>query len=112
MTENEIRTDGVVENENPVTEQVNTPPKTEPPRVDGEYHFKNEFNESVYSDAHYVPASENTVPPRYYKPPQKPVKEPKVKRNGNSAVKLIAICLVCALLGSMGGEELTHYKRL
>ncbi|MBQ8216609.1 MAG: trypsin-like peptidase domain-containing protein [Oscillospiraceae bacterium] len=110
MTENEIRTDGVVENENPVNEQANSAPKTEPPRVDGEYHFKNEFNESVYSDAHYVPASENTVPPRYYKPPQKPVKESKAKRNGNSSVKLIAICLVCALLGSMGGGALVGFS--
>lgn len=93
MTENnEVRTDGVVENENN--------------RVDGEYHFKNDFDESVYSDAHYVPANENTVPPRYYKPPQKPVKEPKVKKTGSGAGKLIAIGLVCAILGSIGGAAL------
>lgn len=75
-------------------------------RVEGEYHFKNDFTETVYTDAHYVPASENTVPPRYYTPPQKPVKEPKVKKQGNGFVKLIAACLVCAILGGIGGAAL------
>ena len=64
----------------PVNENVN-PGTADTPKVDGEYHFKNEFNDTVYTDAHYVPASENTVPPRYYTPPQKPVKEPKPKNN-------------------------------
>lgn len=75
-------------------------------RVEGEYHFKNDFSEKVYTDAHYVPASENTVPPRYYTPPQKPMKEPKVKNQGNGFVKLIAACLICALLGGMGGAAI------
>jgi len=89
----------------PVNENVN-PGTADTPKVDGEYHFKNEFNDTVYTDAHYVPASENTVPPRYYTPPQKPVKEPKPKKQGSGWVKLIAACLVCAILGGLGGAAL------
>ena len=67
------------------------------------YGFKNEFADKVYSDAHYVPAEENTVPPRYYTPPQKPVKEPKARKRDGGFAKLVAACLVCALLGGLGG---------
>ena len=74
--------------------------------MDGEYHFKGEFSEKVYTDAHYVPADENTVPPRYYTPPQKPVKEPRPKKSGSGFMKLVAVALVCALLGGMGGAAL------
>jgi len=45
-------------------------------RSTGEYHYKNGYTQQIYSDAHYVPAEENTVPPRYYTPPEKAVKEP------------------------------------
>ncbi len=76
-------------------------------RDSGEYHYKNGYTQKIYSDAHYVPADENTVPPRYYTPPEKPVKEPKPKKEHNSkAAKLIAICLVCAILGGMGGAAI------
>ncbi len=74
-------------------------------RVNGEYHYKNGYTQKIYSDAHYTPAGENTVPPRYYTPPEKPVREPKPKKNGG-AVKIIALCLVCALLGSLGGAAI------
>ena len=73
-------------------------------RVNGEYHYKNGYTQKIYSDAHYVPADESTVPPRYYTPPEKPVCEPKPKKkNGGKVAKIIALCLVCALLGSAGG---------
>ncbi len=70
-------------------------------RVNGEYHFKNGYTEKIYSDAHYVPASENTVPPRYYTPPERPVKEPKPrgKRRSGAIVGTVCLSLVCALLG-------------
>lgn len=32
-------------------------------RVNGEYHYKNGYTQKIYSDAHYVPENENTVPP-------------------------------------------------
>lgn len=73
-------------------------------RVNGEYHYKNGYTQKIYSDAHYVPADESTVPPRYYTPPEKPVREAKPKKTHNGkAGKIIALCLVCALLGSLGG---------
>ncbi len=79
-------------------------------RVNGEYHYKNGYTQKIYSDAHYAPASESTVPPRYYTPPQKSPKEPKppkVKKNGGMTGKLIAICLVCTLVGGAAGAGIT-----
>lgn len=75
-------------------------------RVEGDYSYKGEYSQPIYSDAHYVPASENTVPPRFYAPPEKPVKEPKEKRKAGKAAKLIAMCLVCAILGGIAGAGL------
>ena len=76
-------------------------------RVEGEYHYKGEYSQPIYSDAHYVPADENTVPPRFYAPPEKPVKEPKAKNPAaGKAAKLIALCLVCAILGGLAGAGL------
>lgn len=73
-------------------------------RENGEYHYKNGYSQRIYSDAHYVPADENTVPPRYYTPPEKPVREPKPKKERkDGAGRIIALCLVCAILGGLGG---------
>lgn len=80
-------------------------------RVNGEYHYKNGYTQKIYSDAHYVPADENTVPPRYYTPPEKPVKEPKPKKSHGSSgkwVKTLSLCLVCALLGGIGGAAIMN----
>lgn len=76
-------------------------------RDNGEYHYKNGYTQKIYSDAHYVPADENTVPPRYYTPPEKPVKEPKPKKEHSGVTaKIIALCLVCAILGGLGGAAI------
>ena len=72
-------------------------------RVNGEYHYKNGYTQKIYSDAHYVPENENTVPPRYYTPPEKPVKAPKEKKPHGKWVKALCLCLVCALLGGLCG---------
>ena len=72
-------------------------------RVNGEYHYKNGYTQKIYSDAHYVPENENTVPPRYYTPPEKPVKAPKEKKPHGKWVKALCMCLVCALLGGVCG---------
>ncbi len=83
------------------------------PRVDGEYHYSGGYSERTYSDAHYVPESESTVPPRYYKPPETKAKEPrpaKPKKNGGKWAAIVAICLVCALLGGLGGAAIVSHS--
>ncbi len=76
-----------------------------PDRVSGEYHFRNGYTQRIYSDAHYVRAEESTAPPRYYTPPAKPQREPRESRDrkGVSLGAVIAVCLICALLGGLGG---------
>ena len=72
-------------------------------RVNGEYHYKNGYTQKIYSDAHYVPENENTVPPRYYTPPEKPAKAPKEKKPHGKWARALCMCLVCALLGGLCG---------
>ena len=77
-------------------------------RVSGEYHFSNGYTQKIYSDAHYVPVEENTVPPRYYTPPEKPVREPKprkAKKKGSVFIKSFLVCLLFALLGGVAGAS-------
>jgi len=89
------------ENENPASEQ--TSPGTE------EYRYEGGFEkESIYADAHYTPAGEGPVPPRYYTPPEpKKAAAPRKKGKGGQIVGLICLCLVCALLGGLLGAGLT-----
>ncbi|MBR1456881.1 MAG: trypsin-like peptidase domain-containing protein [Oscillospiraceae bacterium] len=73
-------------------------------RIDGEYHYnKDGYSQRIYADAHYEPAGESTVPPRYYTPPEKTTKTVKVKqvkkKKGIGLFPAICLCLVCALLG-------------
>ena len=74
-------------------------------RAEGEYRYAGGFEkESIYSDAHYMPAGEGPVPPRYYTPPE-PKKTEKREKSGKGAriAGVIALCLVCALLGGLVG---------
>ena len=80
--------------------------------IDGEYHFVPEHRHEDYADAHYEPADESTVPPRYYTPPERPARAARKKKtqHGSSAGKVAAtICLilVAALAGGFAGAELT-----
>ncbi len=62
--------------------------------------------ESIYSDAHYTPVGEGAVPPRYYTPPEPKKAEPRKKSGkGGRVVGIIALCLVCALLGGIAGAS-------
>ena len=92
-------------------EDVNKPvnDKAESDRVNGEYHYSNGYTERIYSDAHYVRADESTTPPRYYTPPEKTAHQSREEksRKGVGAGALIACCLVCAMLGGIGGAFLT-----
>ena len=83
-----------------------TPPADSTDRVTGEYRYKNGYTQRIYSDAHYVKEDETTSPPKYYTPPaEKPAKEPKEKKKGGF-MKFVAVALVCALLGGIGGAVL------
>lgn len=78
-------------------------------RVNGEYHYKNGYTQKIYSDAHYVPADENTAPPRYYTPPEKPAREPKPpksRKKSGGIIQSFCICLICALLGGAVGSTM------
>ena len=72
---------------------------------ENEYRYAGGFEkESIYSDAHYTPAGEGAVPPRYYIPPEPKKAEPRKKSGkGGRIVGIIALCLVCALLGGLVG---------
>ena len=106
----------------PVTEQEARPQESEesaaweapvsaseePEPEDGEYHYKSGYTQRIYADDHYAPADESTVPPRYYTPPRRPSKvspEKKPRKKG-LFLKVACLCLVCALLGSVGGAAL------
>ena len=77
-------------------------------RVNGEYHYRNGYTQRIYSDAHYVRADESTTPPRYYTPPEKTVRPSRAEkgRKGVGVGALIACCLICAILGGIGGAYL------
>ncbi len=92
-----------------VEEPVPTPPAAENAVTeDGEYHYKSGYTQRIYSDAHYAPADESTVPPRYYTPPRRPSKVSREKKGGSRGLfwKVACLCLVCALLGGVGGASL------
>ena len=74
-------------------------------RVSGEYHYKNGFTQQIYSDARYTPVEESAVPPRYYRPPEKPehpVSPEAVKKRTGRGFSLAA-CALCLALGLAGG---------
>ena len=97
--------------EPPVTaaeEEEAAPTFDEPESEDGEYHYKSGYTQRIYADAHYAPADESTVPPRYYTPPRRPSKVSPEKKAGKKGafLKVASLCLACALLGSVGGAAL------
>ena len=74
-------------------------------KAESEYSFAGGFEkENIYSDAHYTPAGEEPVPPRYYTPPE-PKKSEMKSGKGLTFVGIIALCLVCALLGGLAGAS-------
>ena len=73
-----------------------------------EYRYSREdIPHHSYMDANYAPRSEGPATPRtFYTPPVKPPKMKKEKKPGNGMLKMISLCLVCALLGGIGGGAL------
>lgn len=75
-------------------------------RRDGGYSYGGGYGrETIYSDAHYSPAGQGAAPPKYYTPPPRQEKPRKTQRSGSGGrlIKLICLCLVCALLGGLIG---------
>lgn len=77
----------------------------------GEYHFvRPDAERQAWSDASYIPSDRAGAVPRSYRcgepEPSKPRKTKKTKRAGMPAAGVIALCLVCALLGGAGGGML------
>ena len=81
-------------------------------RADGEYRFGNGYTQRIYSDAHYVRADESATPPRYYTPPERTQRASHTARNkkGASLGAVIASCLICAMLGGLGGAALVERR--
>ena len=84
----------------------------QPEPEDGEYRYKSGYTQRIYADARYAPADESTVPPRYYTPPERPskVNSEKPRSRKGRFLKLAALCLACALLGSAGGAALVSCR--
>lgn len=100
----EVQTMYEQENENLGGENGNPPSDVQ----NTEYSFSKEnIPHPSYVDANFIPQSEEPAAPRsYYTPPIKPPKKVKEKNPGGGMAKLIAVCLVCALLGGIGGGAL------
>ena len=82
---------------------------SETPAAPESEYARSGYGDKIYADAHYVPENENTEPPKYYKPPERPVKvsvSPKKKKNDGFFAKAVCLCLICALLGGLGGGAL------
>lgn len=72
------------------------------PEIDGEYHFVRP-EKKLYEDAEFVPQDETDEIPQYYVPSEKKPKEKKAEARNGRILKLICVCLVCALVGGLVG---------
>ena len=79
-------------------------------RSSGEYHYKNGYTQTIYSDARYSPADESTVPPHFYTPPEKSPRETKHTVKQISAAALVFACLACAIVGGFCGAHYTTVR--
>lgn len=98
------------------TEPVNAAPAEE--RRTGEfaagsseYHYiRPEATRRAYSDASYIPSDHATEVPRRYRCGEekagRKAKKEKAQRRGMPAAAVIALCLVCAIIGGIGGGAL------
>ena len=74
--------------------------------------YRRKYSHEDYSDAHYEPADESTVPPRYYTPPERTGREShasRQKRPGGRSTGVICAFLAAGLLGGACGAGLTGY---
>ncbi len=83
-------------------------------RESGEYHFRNGYTQQVYSNAHFVPVDESTVPPKYYRPSEKSAEKSTTvkirKKKGRSGFAVILVlCLLSGMIGGAVGFALSFY---
>lgn len=70
--------------------------------IDGEYHFIRP-EQRLYEDAEFVPQDEATEVPNYYAPEEKKPRERSGEAHRSGTLKLVCMCLVCALVGGLVG---------
>lgn len=70
--------------------------------TDGEYHFIRP-EQRLYEDAEFVPQDEATEVPNYYAPEEKKPRERSGEAHRSGTLKLVCMCLVCALVGGLVG---------
>lgn len=82
------------------------------------------FTEEIYSDANFSPCDNVTMPPRYYSPAEKPVKNTRNEKTAETGAKehespftnrkginrVIVLCLLSAVLGGLFGSSITEYR--
>ena len=85
-------------------------PQSSPENGDSEEGTYRFTRDEIYSDAHYEPAGTSTEPPRYYTPPERPVKEHKPRKKRVGWFKVLTLCLVCALLGGCLGAAISERR--
>ncbi|MBQ9662429.1 MAG: trypsin-like peptidase domain-containing protein [Oscillospiraceae bacterium] len=72
--------------------------------------YRTGFQREDYSDAHYEPVGESTVPPRYYTPPERTAREARPrhqKKAGGHTAAIICAILAAGLLGGACGAAWT-----
>lgn len=103
MLDENTRDDDMNGNNKPVSDR----PSNEP--VEAEYHYVRPKNGHECIDAGYISKDEAPPVPRYrYVEPEKEKKE---RNPGGGFIRLIAACLICAILGGLAGGGLTWYLR-
>ena len=75
-------------------------------RSNGEYHFRSGETQKIYSNAHYVPVSDDTVPPQYFRPEESKKSGRERSRNNKGLLAVLTMCLSCAIIGGLIGASI------
>lgn len=84
-------------------------------RETGEYHYRNGYTQSIYSDARYIPADDSTTPAHFYVPPQRSQPEhaeSRMKKDSGlgKVLAAVAICLAFSVIGGVIGGGIIARK--
>ena len=75
--------------------------------------YRRKYQHEDYSDAHYEPAGESTVPPRYYTPPERFGREARStqrKSSGGRTAAVLCSVLTAGILGGLCGAGFVGYR--